>query len=360
MTRSLRRLAVACTVALTLVASVLVGLRIAASQLQAQLLLALGPRASVARVDAGWRGIELQELRIRAAPGWPTEDELRATRVRVLPDLRSLLGRPWRVASVEVEGGFLSMLRTRDGHLRVLPALLDERRAAPAAPAGASAGGPLVEIGQVRLHDTTLAFYDGSVRQPAHAMRLEKLEAEAGPFVLPALDRAIALDIDAVFVGPQRSGKLSLAGKVTPFTGDASLHARLRGVDLLALQPYLVQVAEAGIRRGTLDLDVRAEVQHKRLHAPGQLTLTGLELNSSGGVLGTFAGVPRKAVLAAMSDKGRIDVRFTLDGRLDDPSFSLNENFATRVASGLSESLGVSLGGVVHGVEGVVKGLLGR
>jgi hypothetical protein len=73
-----------------------------------------------------------------------------------------------------------------------------------------------------------------------------------------------------------------------------------------------------------------------------------------------FAGVPRQAVLAAMRRDGRIRVAFTLDGRLDDPAFSLNENLVTRIASGLAESLGVSIEGVVQGVGNVVKGLLGR
>jgi hypothetical protein len=70
--------------------------------------------------------------------------------------------------------------------------------------------------------------------------------------------------------------------------------------------------------------------------------------------------VPRKAVLAAMSRDGRIHVRFTLDGRLDDPGFSINDSFATRMASGLAETLGISVGGVVEGVGSVIKGLLGR
>ena len=51
---------------------------------------------------------------------------------------------------------------------------------------------------------------------------------------------------------------------------------------------------------------------------------------------------------------------FRLDGRLDDPSFSLNENVATQLAGGLAETLGVSLGGVVQGVGNVIKGLFGR
>jgi len=104
---------------------------------------------------------------------------------------------------------------------------------------------------------------------------------------------------------------------------------------------------------------MNATVVHNQLRAPGKLVLTNLELASEG-PLATFAGVPRKAVLAAMSEKGRLDVKFTLEGRLDDPSFSLNENLATRLASGLAEGLGVSLVGVVKGLGGAVKGLFGR
>jgi hypothetical protein len=101
-------------------------------------------------------------------------------------------------------------------------------------------------------------------------------------------------------------------------------------------------------------------VKAHKLHAPGRVILTGLELASGGGVLSTFAGVPRQAVLAAMQRDGRIEVNFTLDGRLDDPAFSINDSLATKLAGGLAEALGVSLSGVVEGVSSVIKGLLGR
>jgi len=356
-----RRLAIALAAFVTLVIAIVIGLRVATQRLQSSIVQALGPRASIGELSAGWTGIEVRALRIKAPPGWPAADELRAERVRVVPDLRSLFGGPWRVASVTVEGGYVSMLRTRDGRMRLLPALLEERRSETRVEQPAvDSGKPLLEIASVKLRDASLAFFDASVRQPAHAMHLEQLKLDAGPFVLPALDKAIQIELAGLFKGTQRDGSLNISGELTPTTRDAALHARFKGVDLIALQPYLVKVSEAGIKRGTLDLDVRANVDNNKLHAPGQLTLIGLELNSGGGLLGTFAGVPRQAVLAAMSDKGRIDVKFTLDGRLDDPSFSLNESFATRIASGLAESLGVSVSGVVKGVEGMVKGLFGK
>ena len=98
-------------------------------------------------------------------------------------------------------------------------------------------------------------------------------------------------------------------------------------------------------------------MQKNQLKAPGKLTLSGLELNENT----LFAGIPQRALLSAMSKRdGRVEVHFTLAGRLDDPNFSLNENITTRVASALAQTLGVSMGGVVEGVGSVIKGLLGR
>ena len=61
-----------------------------------------------------------------------------------------------------------------------------------------------------------------------------------------------------------------------------------------------------------------------------------------------------------MTREGRIEVDFVLEGRLDDPRFSLNDTLALRMAASLAERLGVSLGGVVEGVGGMIKGLFGR
>lgn len=362
MTPTRRRLALGALAALALVLAGVAAFHVAVRQLQAQIEAALGPRAHIGAIQAGWTGIDVLDLRIKAAAGWPAEDELRAQRVHVVPDLRSLFGGPWRIARVRVEGGYLSVLRTRDGKTKLLPALLDRPGGRPAASPEKKTREPTiapVEIAIVELDAARVDFFDASVRQPPLALRLAELDAEVGPLKLPALDAAMNIKLAGVVKGPQRDGRIAIDGRYTVASGDADVRARFSGVDLVGLQPYLLKVAEAGVRRGSLDLDLHATVQRNQLRAPGMLTLAHLELSSSG-PLGTFAGVPRNAVLAAMTEKGRLEVRFTLEGRLDDPSFSLNENLATRVASGMAEGLGVSLSGMVKGVGGVVKGLFGR
>lgn len=352
------RLVVIALAAAAVVAAAFAGYRAAMAELKTGIEAALGPRASLGAIELGMTGVEIRELRIRSARGaWPTEDELRAARVHLRPAFSTLWARGWRIGRIEVTDAYVSLQRTRDGRLRILPALLEQP---PSKGAKEAAAGPHVHIAQIVLKNAAVEFHDASVRQPAHRMLLDQLDADVGPLDWPALDTAAQIDLAARFKGPQRDGRLTIAGTLTPATRDATLKAQARGVDLVALQPYLLKVNEGGVRRGTLDLGLDATVKAQRLHAPGKLTLTGLELGPGNGLLSTFAGVPRQAVIAAMSRDGRIVVSFTLDGKLDDPSFSINENFATKLAGGLAETLGVSLGGVVEGVGNVIKGLFGR
>ena len=367
LTRTRRRLALAGAIVLGLILLAVIALQVATRQLQAEVALALGPRASIGAIRPGWTGIDVLDLRIQGPAGWPVADELRASRVRITPDPRSLFGGPWRIAQVRVEGAYLAVLRTRDGKTRVLPSLLEkpQDKTKPASSATSPAAKPdplakpLLIIGRVALDGAQVEFFDSSVRQPALRLTLDQVDADVGPLVLPQLDKPLQVQLDGVFKGVQRDGRIRIDGDYTVASRDADIRARFNDVDLVTLQPYLLKVADKGIKRGTLDLDLRANVVRNQLKAPGKLTLTGLEF-ASDGALSTFAGVPRQAVLAAMSKDGKLEVKFTLEGRLDDPAFSLNENLVTRIASGMAESLGVSLSGMVKGLGGMVKGLFGK
>ena len=62
-------------------------------------------------------------------------------------------------------------------------------------------------------------------------------------------------------------------------------------------------------------------------------------------------GLPRNAVLAyLMRNDNTITVDFVLEGDIDNPQFSLNQAFTTRLALAMARVLGVDLGGMVQGV----------
>ncbi len=336
---------------LTLVIALGVGWQMALSALKTQVQQAMGPDSEITSVHAGLGGVELRGVRLRAPTnsqvrtGWPNTDQLRAERISVTPDIRSLLSARIHIRRIRVEGAYLAMQRTRDGRLRVLPGLLEGR----AANNGSTL--PEITIGRVELADSALEFFDASVRQPAVKIRLEQLQAESGQMRLPDLKGRMPLRIEGVIKGVQRDGRLSISGDIELASKDSVLNTRLRGVDLVTLQPYFVQPGEAGVRRGQLDLDLKSTVKQRQLNAPGTLTLTQLEF-ASGSY--SFAGLPRDAVLGFMKDKnGQLQMSFTLSGNLDDPNFSLNENFAVRVASSMAGVLGISFEGIARGVGAV-------
>lgn len=337
-------------------AAAALGLHLATRALKEQVIQALGANSEVTDIVVDWSAIEVRGIRIRAPQGWPAEDALRADSVVVKPDLLGLLSARLHVPRIVVDNAYVSAWRTRDGKLRLLPSLL-EKRTAPDAP---SAVVPAFSIGTIELHHGTLEFFDSTVHQPPHMTRLEQLHARVDDLNLPALSGRTHLLIDGTVKGAQHTGRLSIEGWAELADGNSEIATKLQGVDLLALQPYLIKASETGVRRGTLDMKLKSTVRANRLHAPGTVTLSGLELAAGNGTFGTFMGVPRQAVVAALKNrKDQITISFALDSNLNDPQFSLNESFATRVGTAVAENLGISLEGIARGVGGATEGLGG-
>lgn len=353
-------------VTLALAVAAMVALHFGTQALRRQVEQALGPESEVGEIVVGWSAVELHDIVIRAPRGWPAAHALRAGRIVVHPDLFALVSARVHVPHIVIEDAYLSVWRSADGKTRLLPSLLERAGAGKTADEGAP--GPEIGIGRVELRRGVLEFFDSTVRRPAHKTRLEKLHATVDDLRLPRLDSRVAIRLDGAVKGVRRDGRLLVDGWAEPDKRNSEIATRLEGVDLLALQPYLIKASETGVRQGTLDLRLKSVVRGNRLHAPGSITLTGLELAAGEGPFATFMGVPRAAVVAALRNrKGQINVDFTLEGKLDDPRFSLNENLVARIGAGVAEGLGISfeglgggVGGAAEGIGGVVRKLFGR
>ena len=336
-----------------LVAVAIAGIRVATSVLRDRVVEVLGPESEIAGLRVGWSSVEVEGLRIAGQQGWPAGDALRAERITIVPSLRAAFWGQRRVQSITVRKPYLSVLRSRDGRLRILPSLLGGREGADA-PAGSS-----VTIDRITLHDGVIELFDASIAEPPLELHLENVEATVLDVVAPAFAGKTRFDLTAVIEGTRENGTVSVAGWAEIASRDSSLETTLRSVELLALEPYLIRAGERGVRNGTLDLDLHSEVSRNRLHAPGQLTISDLQLAPAAGRFGTFMGLPRDAVVGAMKNqRGEIAVTFVLEGDLDDPQFSLNEALTMRVAASLAETLGVSLGGLATGAGSIgAKGI---
>lgn len=329
---------------------------------------ALGPNGEVRELRVTLTGLEISGIRIKAPqdtahPGaWPTEDELRAERVLIRPSLADLIGARVVLSEIRVEGAYISLLRAMDGHMRVLPSLLEPALAGKAketagkAPGDDKAAMPPITIAHIELVDGTIEFFDATIKQPPLRQRLEKISATLENLKLPELTGQSAIKLSGVHKGIRHDGQLAISGSLELASKDSGLTTTLQGVDLLALQPYLVKAADTGIKKGTLDFELNSSVKKGVLHAPGSLTLSDLELSSSGT---SVMGMPRQAMVNLMKNrKGKISINFTLDGNINDPHFSLNENLLTQVGASFTNVLGVSVESLVKGVEGIGSGVV--
>lgn len=329
------------------VVAALLGLRLAAGILKEQIVGALGPETEIGDIGLGLTSVHIDRLRIHAPKGWPAEDTLRAERITVMPDLRSLFSDKIRVSSITVDQPYVSMRRTASGSLELLPSLLQKK----SDPKRTDQKSTAVAIADVDLKDGVLEFFDATVPRQPVKLRLEKVQASVSDLLVPDLVGKTKFQLDATVKGVQRDGTLALDGWVNVPTQDLSIKSTLRGVDMVALQPYLIKTNETGVKRGSLDLDLDSQVTSGKLKAPGKLTISQLQLAPGGGTLDTFMGVPRQAVIASLKDRDdKIAVDFLLDGDIHNPQFSLNESLSIKLTYGIAQTLGLSVEGLVKGV----------
>jgi hypothetical protein len=339
---------------LVLVVGGAVGYRVAVGTLRDKVVEALGPGSEIEDIQVGWSGVVVRGLRLKGPQGWPAQDALRTQQVTIVPSLLDLLAGEIRVRSVTIEKPYLSALRAKDGKFRIVPTLLERQAATGEGKTRFAA--PPVYIATITLRDGVVEFFDATVAKPTLKLRLEQLQASVRNALVPALTGKSDFDLTGTLRGVRQDGRIKVEGWVEGATRESAVKTELRGVDLVAVQPYLSTAADVRVQRGLLDLDLQTEVRKNRLRAPGRLSIAGLELAPSQGMMGTFMGVPRGAVLAFLKDKdNRIAMDFIIEGDINNPKFSLNEALSVRVASSMAKTLGVSIQGVAEGV-----GMLGR
>jgi hypothetical protein len=321
--------------------------RTAERALAARIASGLGPGASVGAVRLAGRAVEIDALRIAAPPGWPAADALCVDQVRLVPSLRSLLGGVLRLAHVTLVRPALVVRRTAGG-TDIVPAL-----AGTPSPPGRGRR-PAVVVDRVTIEDGRVDLYDAAVARPAVHLRLDGIAASVDDVAVAGPPGRSRIVLAAVVRGVRRDGVLRARGWIDAARGDADSTIELRGVDLVALGPYLAHATDVHVTAGTADLTLAASVRRRQLRAPGHLALAGLVLARAHGVADGVLGLPRAAVLALLRDgAGTIPVDFTLEGDVASPRVRLDEPVTARVASAVGARVGVDPAGVAAGVGGM-------
>ena len=358
--------------------SIVIGYQQGVRLLQDRIAAALGPGSSIAELKVNWFSLDVLGVTIAAPKDWPTGRTFRAARVRIIPSLRTLLTDQIHISSIVFEEPYVSVMRT-SGKWVIFPGLTETREGKKNAEASRANSSPrAVTISKIELQDGVVELFDATVSRPPLKTRLERVGAVIRNVTAPSLQTRTHIESAAIVKGIRRDGRARVSGWVGPNRGDSSSQITLDAVDLVSLQPYLVKIGEAQVRKGTLDLRLNSDIRASRLDGKGKIIIRDLEFAPSRGYLETFMGIPRSALINFLkNNENAIDVDFVLTGDTSNPSFSINEAIATRVAMGMAAELGVSIrglaedfgtlgrrsvegaAGVAEGVGSVVRGLFG-
>lgn len=348
-------------VLLVLIVVVVGALQFAQREVKARVIAALGPLGSAETIDVGLTSVRLTNVLLKAPPGWPAGDPLRADEIVLTPDIRDLIARRMHIRSVVVRGFDIAVLRTKDGTIRLMPNLRQTVNQSDNEASTAAAPLPREkQVDHIRLEQGKFHFYDMTVGPPAFKVTVSDANATVDNLHLPALTEPTSVNVTGSIKGPTHTGTVSFGGWIKVASKDSQTTSQLRGVDLVTLDPYLLKKAgaKAQVTGGTVDLTVESTVRNYQLHAPGTLTVHNLQLADSGNPLDTFLSIPTKAAVAALkAHNGDITLHFVLEGNLRDPKFSVQEGLMQRIGAGFAKALGVSVEDVAKGAGQTVKGL---
>jgi uncharacterized protein involved in outer membrane biogenesis len=353
---------------LLLGAGIVTGYRWGVRLLRDRVVEALGPGSNIAALKVNWFSLDLLGVTIEAPQDWPTARAFRAERITIVPSLGTLLTDQIHISSIVFEKPYLAVLRTRE-KLVIVPGLT----ATPAGKKNADArlghaSRRTVTISKITMQQGVVELFDAAVSRPPLKTRLERVDAVIRDIAVPWLTKT-HFELSAIVKGTTRDGRAKASGWVGSTRRDSSSQITLYGVDLVSLQPYLVRIGEARVRKGTLDLRLNSEVRASRLDGKGKIIIRDLEFAPARGYFETFMGIPRSALISFLKNhENAIDIDFILAGDTSHPRFSINEAIATRVAMGMAAQLGVSIRGLaedfgvlgrrsVEGAAGVAEGV---
>lgn len=243
-----------------------------------------------------WKSLSLRGLHLVVVPG-------QATRVSV--------------TETALSDFYARVIIYPDGRIN----LQDIVKTAAAAPDGAGAPAPRIQIGPMSLLNGRVQFADRFIK-PNYSADLSELTGRLGAFSSTAAQEMAELELRGRAEG---TAEIEIRGRLNPLAKPLALdiHGRVRDLELPPLSPYSVKYAGHGIERGKLTMDVSYQVQPDgRLQASNRLVLNQLTFGDP--VEGAPASLPVRLAVALLADRnGVIDVDLPISGSLNDPEFRL-------------------------------------
>ena len=354
--KSRKGIIVSVIVALCLVVVVLILAKLSGQLLKAHIEKALGDNVKAGSVSISWGKVTIEDLNFLR--DGQTVGNVKSVIVKA--DFMSILGDKLTISKVEVDQPYFKLVIDTKGNL-LLPVVLPEEKAGEPKQRGRKKeiqkdAKPKditpVEIKTLVLRGGKVDFADRSLARPV-IMKFENLMVDIHDIAYPFSDQWTEFEISCQLAGGKQKSAINATGKTNLLKEETKVKAMTKNTDLVLLRPYVDKKGDVGIERGSINMNMDTSVIKNHIRAPGTMTIKDLQLSSSGGVSGTFLGVPRSMVLSFLkNNNNEISLDFVLEGDLNNPRFNIRENLATRLSVGLANKLGFSILGIGEAVAG--------
>jgi hypothetical protein len=212
-----------------------------------------------------------------------------------------------------------------------------------------------IRIDRLRINRGSVDLEDRKVGDPSGEIKIRDLDLDVKDIQIPIISVHSPIEFRGKFVGKTKEGSIYLKGWIDLKTMDMENSLRTRQVEVKIFEPYYRKRVSAEIESGYINMDANIVVKNRTIDAPIQLELDDLHIRKGGG---SVLWVPANTLASLLEGrKHRIQAQFHVEGSLDDPKFSLQEAFLTRIAFSFAEAMGIPIKGVGEEIlKGTLKG----
>lgn len=177
-----------------------------------------------------------------------------------------------------------------------------------------------VNIGRITCKNGKISFTDRSI-SPSYSADLVDIQGSVSGLKSGKSQRS-----DVSFRGKLNSyAPLEITGTINPFMEDlfVDLKVRFKDMDLSPLSPYSGKYVGYKIRKGKLSVDLDYLIDHKKLDSNNDVHIDQFDFGDSVKSPDSL-NLPVKLAVSLLKDRsGEIILRLPVNGRIDDPEFSV-------------------------------------
>ncbi len=309
----------------------------------------LGKDFSVGSIDLKWGSVRARDVVMKNTAG---KEVVRIEELMVRADFMNLFRKKYVISSLHLERPYMYVEVDKKGRL-ISPLPSDEKPQ----PEKEAQKGP-VTFEKIVVSQGSVDYFDRKTPRVPVLTKVRDIDMQMGRLTFPFTDEPTKYSIRAHVPTGQGTASIKSDGSIKFASRDVESVSRVRDLDIAHFKPYYDrQTKSVHVRRGLIDLDFKANIKSRKIHAPGHAVLKGLELEMGSGFGDRFMGVPASVMLNFMKKSGdRLPVEFVVSGDLDNPKFNIAENFMAKLSFGIAEKLGVSVKDIGESIFGIGAG----